>query len=193
MRWRGDQRADQHAAAHAAAIAGPDAGQRHHGAGRHQGREAARARSGRDPPDQLARRARRSTARRSRTASAARHQRVREGGARSRRRAVQLGRAQGAQRVSGADRRCAASASPSVRTAPGSIGFDGLMTIRPDGKLYVQSGVGNLGTHSVHRPRARRRRRAGDAVGEGRSHLGQHRQSICRGPACRSAARRRTR
>ena len=22
------------------------------------------------------------------------------------------------------------------------------MTIRPDGKLYVQSGVGNLGTHS---------------------------------------------
>jgi len=31
----------------------------------------------------------------------------------------------------------------------GSIGFDGLMTIRPDGRLYVQSGVGNLGTHSV--------------------------------------------
>jgi CO/xanthine dehydrogenase Mo-binding subunit len=31
----------------------------------------------------------------------------------------------------------------------GSIGYDGLMTIRPDGKLYVQAGVGNLGTHSV--------------------------------------------
>ncbi len=30
----------------------------------------------------------------------------------------------------------------------GSIGYDGLMTIRPDGKLHVQSGVGNLGTHS---------------------------------------------
>ena len=30
----------------------------------------------------------------------------------------------------------------------GSIGFDGLMTIRPDGTLHVQSGVGNLGTHS---------------------------------------------
>jgi xanthine dehydrogenase molybdenum-binding subunit len=30
----------------------------------------------------------------------------------------------------------------------GSIGYDGLMTIRPDGMLYVQSGVGNLGTHS---------------------------------------------
>ena len=31
----------------------------------------------------------------------------------------------------------------------GSIGYDGLMTIRPDGRLYVQSGVGNLGTHSM--------------------------------------------
>jgi CO/xanthine dehydrogenase Mo-binding subunit len=31
----------------------------------------------------------------------------------------------------------------------GSIGFDGLMTIRPDGRLQVQSGIGNLGTHSV--------------------------------------------
>jgi CO/xanthine dehydrogenase Mo-binding subunit len=30
-----------------------------------------------------------------------------------------------------------------------SIGYDGVMTIRPDGKLYVQSGIGNLGTHSV--------------------------------------------
>jgi CO/xanthine dehydrogenase Mo-binding subunit len=31
----------------------------------------------------------------------------------------------------------------------GSIGYDGLMTIRPDGRLYVHSGIGNLGTHSV--------------------------------------------
>jgi xanthine dehydrogenase molybdenum-binding subunit len=31
----------------------------------------------------------------------------------------------------------------------GSVGFDGLMTLRPDGSLHVQSGVGNLGTHSV--------------------------------------------
>jgi xanthine dehydrogenase molybdenum-binding subunit len=30
----------------------------------------------------------------------------------------------------------------------GSIGYDGLLTIRPDGALHVQSGVGNLGTHS---------------------------------------------
>jgi xanthine dehydrogenase molybdenum-binding subunit len=31
----------------------------------------------------------------------------------------------------------------------GSVGHDGLMTIRPDGRLYVQSGVGNHGTHSL--------------------------------------------
>src|SRR5260370_13028385 len=32
----------------------------------------------------------------------------------------------------------------------GSIGFDGLFVIRPDGRLYIQSGIGNLGTESVH-------------------------------------------
>jgi len=31
----------------------------------------------------------------------------------------------------------------------GSSGFDGLLVIRPDGKLYVHQGVGNLGTHST--------------------------------------------
>jgi CO/xanthine dehydrogenase Mo-binding subunit len=31
----------------------------------------------------------------------------------------------------------------------GSIGFDGLFVIKPVGKMYVQSGVGNHGTHSV--------------------------------------------
>jgi len=31
----------------------------------------------------------------------------------------------------------------------GSTGFDGLFVIRPDGRMYVQSGVGNLGTESV--------------------------------------------
>ena len=36
----------------------------------------------------------------------------------------------------------------------GSTGFDGLFVIKPDGKMYIQSGVGNLGTESfsdVHR------------------------------------------
>jgi CO/xanthine dehydrogenase Mo-binding subunit len=36
----------------------------------------------------------------------------------------------------------------------GSVGFDGLFVIKPDGRMYVQSGVGNLGTEAfsdVHR------------------------------------------
>ena len=31
----------------------------------------------------------------------------------------------------------------------GSAGFDGLFIIKPDGRIAIQSGVGNLGTHSV--------------------------------------------
>ena len=31
----------------------------------------------------------------------------------------------------------------------GSVGFDGLCILKPDGKLYIQSGIGNLGTASV--------------------------------------------
>ncbi len=31
----------------------------------------------------------------------------------------------------------------------GSRGRDGMMIIRPDGKLYVHQGIGNLGTHSI--------------------------------------------
>ena len=31
----------------------------------------------------------------------------------------------------------------------GSLGFDGLMIIKPDGRLTIQSGIGNLGTESV--------------------------------------------
>ena len=31
----------------------------------------------------------------------------------------------------------------------GAWGMDGLLTIRPDGKVYIQQGVGNLGTESV--------------------------------------------
>jgi CO/xanthine dehydrogenase Mo-binding subunit len=31
----------------------------------------------------------------------------------------------------------------------GSIGFDGLLIVRPDGKVQLQSGIGNLGTHAI--------------------------------------------
>src|SRR5262249_55525676 len=30
----------------------------------------------------------------------------------------------------------------------GTIGFDGLFVIKPDGRIYIQSGIGNLGTES---------------------------------------------
>ena len=33
--------------------------------------------------------------------------------------------------------------------AAGASGMDGLLTIRPDGRVYIQQGVGNLGTASV--------------------------------------------
>ena len=32
----------------------------------------------------------------------------------------------------------------------GSIGYDGLFVIKPDGRIAIQSGVGNLGTESLH-------------------------------------------
>ena len=31
----------------------------------------------------------------------------------------------------------------------GTAGFDGLLVVRPDGKLHVHQGIGNLGTHSI--------------------------------------------
>src|SRR5436190_534465 len=31
----------------------------------------------------------------------------------------------------------------------GSIGYDGLFVIKPDGRMYIQSGIGNLGTESM--------------------------------------------
>src|SRR5207253_3581709 len=31
----------------------------------------------------------------------------------------------------------------------GTVGFDGLIVIRPDGRISFQSGIGNLGTESV--------------------------------------------
>ncbi|MFN7985645.1 MAG: molybdopterin cofactor-binding domain-containing protein [Vicinamibacterales bacterium] len=31
----------------------------------------------------------------------------------------------------------------------GSTGFDGLLIVRPDGKVQFQSGIGNLGTHAI--------------------------------------------
>jgi xanthine dehydrogenase molybdenum-binding subunit len=52
-----------------------------------------------------------------------------------------------AKRASGPKRRgIGVAVSP---YAGGSIGFDGLFIIKPDGRIQFQSGIGNLGTHSV--------------------------------------------
>ena len=75
----------------------------------------------------------------------------------------------------------------------GSIGFDGLLIIRPDGKVQFQSGIGNLGTHAmidVHRVAAEI---LGVAVGAVRGRLGRHEQEPAVDAARRAAARRRTR
>ncbi len=58
----------------------------------------------------------------------------------------------------------------------GSTGFDGLLIVRPDGKVQIQSGVGNLGTHAmfdVHRVAAEI---LGVAVGTVRGRLRRHEQ-----------------
>ena len=62
----------------------------------------------------------------------------------------------------------------------GSIGFDGLFVIKPDGRMTIQSGIGNLGTESVfdvHRVAAEIARHA---VGEGATSTGATRRSTCR-------------
>ncbi len=56
----------------------------------------------------------------------------------------------------------------------GSMGFDGLLVIKPDGRLMIQSGIGNLGTESVFDVPSRRRRGARRALGEMRRDLRQH-------------------
>ena len=75
----------------------------------------------------------------------------------------------------------------------GSMGFDGLLVIKPDGRVMIQSGIGNLGTESVFDVPSRRRRGPRRAVGEVSTSPGATRRRTCRIPAARAAARRRTR
>ena len=113
----GDQRHHQHTAAHAAAFSGADAGQRHHGTGHHEGRQAAWHRPGGHPPSQFARGQgclRRATPERP---APPRHERVRERRARPRRRRRSGGTNGRPPAASGADRRCVESVSPSGHMA----------------------------------------------------------------------------
>jgi xanthine dehydrogenase molybdenum-binding subunit len=73
----------------------------------------------------------------------------------------------------------------------GSVGFDGLFVIKPDGKLYIQSGIGNLGTESVsdcHRVTAEMLGVPWEKCEITWGNTGR----ICRGPVPRAAARPRT-
>ena len=58
----------------------------------------------------------------------------------------------------------------------GSTGFDGLFVIKPDGRMYIQSGIGNLGTESMSDCHRVVGRDARHAVGEVERHLGRHGQ-----------------
>ncbi len=61
---------------------------------------------------------------------------------------VQVGRAKSAAgKRSGSKVRGVGVAVSATLAAP--IGFDGLFVIKPDGRIYIQSGIGNLGTESV--------------------------------------------
>ena len=57
----------------------------------------------------------------------------------------------------------------------GTIGFDGLLIIKPDGRVTFQSGIGNLGTEG-DRCASRRGGSSRRAMGEVRRRVGQHRQ-----------------
>ena len=57
----------------------------------------------------------------------------------------------------------------------GSIGVDGLFVIKPDGKMYVHQGVGNLGTHSVMDTARVIAEVLDYPLGQRRRRLGQHR------------------
>ena len=60
-----------------------------------------------------------------------------------------LGRAQGAGRQAPGLEGARRTAWRSSAFVAGSTGFDGLFVIKPDGRMYIQSGIGNLGTESM--------------------------------------------
>ncbi len=103
----------------------------------------------------------------------------------------------------------------------GSVGFDGLFIIKPDGRMYIQSGIGNLGTESMsdtHRVAAEMvgmpwekcevtwgqheqepalvlclRRQPDDARAYARRACGRHRRDQQAAADCRERSRRQTR
>ena len=60
----------------------------------------------------------------------------------------------------------------------GTIGFDGLLIIKPDGRVCFQSGIGNLGTESVIDVHRAGCRGSGRAVGEVRRYWGDSSKNL---------------
>ena len=133
MRWRGVTVLTNTPPRSVAKLAGRHAGHHAHGADPGQSRAQAGHRSGGDPPHQLPRKAKRSSDRRSKGKRQLRDQRVHQGSARPRRGAVQVGEREARSRSAAAPR-CAASACRCSCFVGGSIGFDGLFVIKPDGR-----------------------------------------------------------
>ena len=75
----------------------------------------------------------------------------------------------------------------------GSIGFDGLLVIRPDGRVQFQSGIGNLGTALDHATCTGSPPKSSACRGSSAKWYGATPASTCPGPARRAAARRRMR
>ena len=176
----GDLRADQHAAAPRAEPAGRHAGHHADGAGPGEGRAQARHRSSRDSPDQRAGRQGEVRSGESARPARVRDERVHQGGARSGRRDVQLGRAQGAerqaQRLEGARRR---RRDEHVRRRLDGIRRPlrhqaGRPDVHPDRRRQPRHRV-------VQRHAPRGRRDDGHAVGEGARSPGATRARTCRG------------
>ena len=194
MRWRSADGADQHAAARRAARAGRDAGQRADGADPGQGGAQARHRRGRDPPHQRARG--QGAVRR---AQRARRAELRRPARSSRRRST---RAPSCSTGKSARRGAAQRNGSKVRGvgvavsaySAGSMGFDGLFVIKPDGR--DDDPVGHRQPRhrvGVRRATASPPRLLGMPWEKVRRHLGQHREEPAHRPAARAAARRRTR
>ena len=144
---------DQHAAGDLAARAGRPAGFGDVRADDRRGRAQARARS-RSPS------ARSTHPRRRRCSGSCRRTRRRDGRATSspaassrsastRAPRCSTGRSGRSAAASGSGNKVTGVAVASGSYTAGSIGVDGLCVIKPDGKLYIHQGIGNLGTHSV--------------------------------------------
>ena len=165
--------ADQHAAAQRAEFARRNAGNHDHRADHREGRAQAGARPGSDPVHQL-------SGRQSASSDRPVHGKLQHATSAFLKEALDRGAeqfnwqervARNPKRIGSKVRGVGVSLSCYVG---GTIGFDGLLVITPEGRVRFQSGIGNLGTESVidvHRVRRRSSRRA---VGEVRRRLGRH-------------------